>query len=72
MRQSTGNLVLDFIVLCQDRKAFTKIHEYEAFTDHCLDKAAIQQSVNINCRFRSKSSCPEGFAAMSSELAASK
>jgi hypothetical protein len=41
MRQSTGNLILDFVVLCHDRKAFTKIHEYEAFTDHCLDKAAI-------------------------------
>ena len=41
MRKSTDNLILDFIVLCHDRKAFTKIHEYEAFTDHCLDKAAI-------------------------------
>jgi hypothetical protein len=41
MRQSTGNLILDFVVLCHDRKAFTKIREYEALRDHCLDKAAI-------------------------------
>ena len=41
MRQSTGDLVWDFIVLCSDRKAFTKIHEYAAFKDHCLDEAVI-------------------------------
>jgi len=72
MRQSTGNLILDFVVLCHDRKAFTKIHEYEAFTDHCLDKAAITAICEYQCRFRSKSSWPEGLSAMSSELAASE
>ena len=72
MRESTGNLILDFVVLCHDRKAFTKIYEYEAFTDHCLDRWQSQRSVNINCRFRSKSSWPEGLWAMSSELTATK
>lgn len=41
MRKSTGDLVWDFIVLCNDRKAFKKIHEYETFTDHCFDESVI-------------------------------
>jgi hypothetical protein len=41
MRKSTGDLVWDFIMLCNDRKAFQKIHEYEKFTDHCSDESVI-------------------------------
>jgi hypothetical protein len=41
MRKSTGQLVWDFIVLCNDRKAFKKIREYETFTDHCFDESVI-------------------------------
>ncbi len=41
MRKSTGDLVWDFIVLCNQRKAFSKIQEYEAFTDVCSDESAI-------------------------------
>jgi hypothetical protein len=41
MRKSTGDLVWDFIVLCNDRKVLNKIHEYEAFTDHCFDESVI-------------------------------
>ena len=41
MRKSTGDLVWDFIVLCNDRKVLKKIHEYEAFTDHCFDESVI-------------------------------
>jgi hypothetical protein len=28
-------------VLCNDRKAFNKIHEFEAFTDVCFDESVI-------------------------------
>ncbi len=41
MRTSTGDLVWDFIVLCNERKVFNKIHEYEAFIDHCFDESVI-------------------------------
>jgi hypothetical protein len=41
MRKSTGDLVWDFIVLCNDRKVPNKIHEYEVFTDHCFDESVI-------------------------------
>jgi hypothetical protein len=42
MRKSTGDLVWDFIVLCNDLNMPQKIHEYEVFTDHCFDKSVIE------------------------------
>jgi hypothetical protein len=42
MRKSTGNLVWDFIELCNDLKMPKKIHEYEAFTGHCFDESIIE------------------------------
>ena len=41
MRKSTGDLVWDFIVLCNKRKAFNKMHEYVEFTGHCSDESVI-------------------------------
>jgi hypothetical protein len=41
MRKSTGDLVWDFIVLCNDRKAVKKIREYEELTNHDLDERVI-------------------------------
>jgi hypothetical protein len=41
MHKSTGDLVWDFIVLCNDRKAFKKICAYETFTDDCCDESLI-------------------------------
>jgi hypothetical protein len=41
MRKSTGDLIWDFIVLCNDRKVVNKIREYEAFTDHDVDEWVI-------------------------------
>jgi hypothetical protein len=71
MRKSTGDLVWDFIVLCNDRKMPKNLHEYEKFIHHCSDKSVIEkQSVNIDCRFRAKSSWLRDLQAMSSELQA--
>jgi hypothetical protein len=41
MHKSTGDPIRDFIVLCNKRKAFNKIHEYVEFTDHCFDESVI-------------------------------
>jgi hypothetical protein len=41
MHKLTGDLVWDFIVLCNDRKVPRKIREYEVFTDHCFDESVI-------------------------------
>jgi hypothetical protein len=41
MRKSTVELVWDFIVLCNDRKAFEKIREFETFTDQYFDESVI-------------------------------
>jgi hypothetical protein len=50
---STSDLIWDFIVLWNDRKAFNKILKYEAFTNLCFGESVIaQQSPSINCRFR--------------------
>jgi phage pi2 protein 07 len=41
MRKSTSDLVWDFIVLCNERKAVIKIREYEALTIHDFDEWVI-------------------------------
>ena len=41
MRKSKGNLVWEFIALCNDRKAVTKIRELDALTDHDVDEWVI-------------------------------
>jgi hypothetical protein len=42
MRKSTtSDLILDFIVLCNERKAVKKLREYEAFVDHDFDEWVI-------------------------------
>ena len=41
MRKSTNDLIWDFIVLCNERKAVMKLREYEAFIDHDYDEWVI-------------------------------
>jgi hypothetical protein len=41
MRKSTGDLIFDFIVLCNERKATKKLREWEGFIDHNFDKSVI-------------------------------
>jgi hypothetical protein len=41
MRKSTGDLIFDFIVLCNERKATKKLREWDAFIDHDFDEWVI-------------------------------
>ena len=41
MRKSTNDLIWDFIVLCDERRAVKKLREYEAFIDHDFDEWVI-------------------------------
>jgi hypothetical protein len=41
MLKSTGDLIWAFIVVCNERKAFKQLREYEAFLDHEFDEWAI-------------------------------
>jgi hypothetical protein len=41
MRKSTNDLIWDFIVLCNERRAVKKLREYEAFIDHNFDEWVI-------------------------------
>jgi hypothetical protein len=41
MLKSTGDLIWAFIVVCNERKAFKKLREYEAFIDHEFDEWVI-------------------------------
>jgi hypothetical protein len=41
MRKSTDDLIFDFIVLCNERKATKKLREWEGFIDHNFDKSVI-------------------------------
>jgi hypothetical protein len=38
MRKSTNDLIWDFIVLCNERRAVKKLRECEAFLDHDFDE----------------------------------
>ena len=38
MRKSKGNLVWEFIALCNDLKAVEKVRELDALTDHDIDE----------------------------------
>jgi hypothetical protein len=42
MRKAKGDLVWEFIALCDDRKTVTKIRELEALTDHDVDEWIIE------------------------------
>jgi hypothetical protein len=42
MRKSKGDLVWEFIALCNDRKAVEKVRELNALTDHDLDEWVIE------------------------------
>jgi hypothetical protein len=42
MRKSKGNLVWEFIALCNDRKAVEKVRELDALTDHDIDEWVIE------------------------------
>jgi hypothetical protein len=41
MLKSTGEIIWAFIVICNERKAFKKLREYEAFIDHEFDEWVI-------------------------------
>jgi hypothetical protein len=41
MLKSTGDIIWAFIVICNERKAFKKLREYEAFIDHEFDEWVI-------------------------------
>jgi hypothetical protein len=41
MRKSTNDLIWDFIVLCDERRAVKKLREYEVFIDHDFDEWVI-------------------------------
>jgi hypothetical protein len=41
MRKAKGDLVWEFIALCNDRKTVTKIRELEALIDHDVDEWVI-------------------------------
>lgn len=38
MRKSTSDLIWDFIVLCNERKAAKKLREYKACVNHDFDE----------------------------------
>jgi hypothetical protein len=42
MRKSRGDLVWEFIALCNDRKTIEKIRELEALIDHDIDEWVIE------------------------------
>jgi hypothetical protein len=42
MRKSKGDLVWEFIALCNDRTTVEKIRELEALTDHDIDECVIE------------------------------
>jgi hypothetical protein len=41
MLKSTGEIIWAFIVVCNERKAFKKLREYEALIDHEFDEWVI-------------------------------
>jgi hypothetical protein len=41
MRKSTNDLIWDFIVLCDERRAVKKLRDYEAFINHDFDEWVI-------------------------------
>jgi hypothetical protein len=42
MRKSKGDLIWEFIVLCNDRRTVEKIRELEALKDHDIDEWVIE------------------------------
>jgi hypothetical protein len=69
MRKSKGNLVWEFIALCNDRKAVEKVRELDALTDHDIDEWVIEAICEYQlCCCRSKSSWEPGLSAVPLEL----
>jgi hypothetical protein len=55
MRKSKGDLIWEFIALCNDLKTIEKIRELEVLTDHEIDGWVIEalwHFVNISFPFR--------------------
>jgi hypothetical protein len=72
MRKSTGDLVWDFIVLCNDRRCPKQLHEYEKFIHHCSDKSVIEAICEYQLSLSREEFLATGFQAMSCELQATE